>query len=79
MLSEIHPGEILLEDFMKPLAISARKLSSDIDVPERLIEELLAAKSAVTADMAAKLGQYFKMDPQFWINLQNEYDRRKSL
>lgn len=76
LLDEIHPGEILLEDFMKPMEITARKLSSDIDVPASRISELVNCQRPVTPDTAIRLGLYFKMDPRFWLNLQTEYDMR---
>ena len=76
MLEEIHPGEILLEDFMKPLGITARQLAADIDVPPSRISELVNGKRPITADTALRLGIFFKMDPRFWMNLQTEYDMR---
>ena len=76
LLEEIHPGEILLEDFMKPLGITSRQLSADIDVSPSRISEILHAKRPVTADTAFRLGIFFGMDPKFWLNLQTEYDLR---
>jgi addiction module HigA family antidote len=76
LLDEIHPGEILLEDFMKPMAISARQLASDIDVPPSRISELVHGTRPITADTALRLGLFFGMDPRFWLNLQTEYDLR---
>jgi addiction module HigA family antidote len=76
LLDEIHPGEILLEEFMKPLGITARQLSADIDVPPSRISELVNGRRPVTADTALRLGLYFSMEPQFWMNLQSEYDMR---
>lgn len=76
MLEEIHPGEILLEDFMKPMGISARKLTADIDVSPSRISELVNGVRPITADTALRLGLFFNMDPRFWINLQAEYDIR---
>ena len=75
-LDEIHPGEILLEDFMKPMGISARRLSADIDVPPSRISEVVHGHRPITADTALRLGLYFGMEPRFWINLQAEYDMR---
>ena len=75
-LDEIHPGEILLEDFMKPMGITARQLSADIDVPPSRISELVHGKRPITADTALRLGLFFNMDPRFWMNLQTEYDMR---
>ncbi|MDO8903178.1 HigA family addiction module antitoxin [Hydrogenophaga sp.] len=76
LLEEIHPGEILLEDFMKPMGISARKLSADIDVSPSRISEVVHGQRPITADTALRLGLYFGMEPRFWINLQSEYDMR---
>lgn len=76
MLEEIHPGEILLEDFMKPMGITARQLASDIDVSPSRISDLVNGRRPVTADTALRLGLYFKMESRFWINLQTEYDMR---
>ena len=76
LLDEIHPGEILLEDFMKPMGISARKLAGDIDVSPSRISELVHGHRPITADTALRLGIYFDMEPRFWLNLQAEYDTR---
>ena len=76
LLDEIHPGEILLEDFMKPMGISARQLAADIDVSPSRISELVHGKRPITADTALRLGLFFGMEPRFWLNLQTEYDMR---
>lgn len=76
LLDEIHPGEILLEDFMKPMGISARKLAADIDVSPSRISELVHGTRPITADTALRLGLFFEMEPRFWLNLQTEYDMR---
>ncbi len=76
LLDEIHPGEILLEDFMTPMGITARQLSADIDVPASRISGIVNGKRALTADTALRLGLYFGTDARFWINLQTEYDLR---
>ncbi len=76
LLNEIHPGEILLEDFMKPMGISGRQLSADIDVSPSRISDLVRGQRPITADTALRLGIYFGMEPRFWINLQAEYDMR---
>jgi antitoxin HigA-1 len=76
LLDEIHPGEILLEDFMKPMGISARQLAADIDVSPSRISELVNGHRPVTADTALRLGLFFGMEPRFWLNLQTEYDIR---
>ena len=75
-LEEIHPGEILLEDFMRPMGISARQLASDIDVSPSRISELVNGQRPFTADTALRLGIFFRMEPRFWLNLQSEYDMR---
>ena len=76
MLDEIHPGEILLEEFMKPKDITARQVASDIDVPPSRISDIVNGRRPITADTALRLGVYFQMDPRFWLNLQAEYDMR---
>ena len=76
LLDEIHPGEILLEDFMKPMGINARQLSADIDVSPSRISDIVHGQRPITADTALRLGMYFGMEPRFWINLQSEYDMR---
>lgn len=70
----IHPGEILLEEFLIPLGISQTRLAMDIHVPAPRINAIVHGRRAITADTALRLGQYFKMEPQFWLNLQNNYD-----
>ena len=70
----IHPGEVLLEEFLFPMGISQAKLSTDIRVPSTRISAIVHGKRAISADMALRLGRYFKMEPQFWLNLQNNYD-----
>jgi len=76
LLDEIHPGEILLEDFMRPMGVSARQLAGDIDVSPSRISELVNGQRPVTADTALRLGLFFGMNPRFWLNLQTEYDLR---
>ena len=76
LLNEIHPGEILLEDFMKPMGITTRHLASDIDVSLSRIREIVYGARPVTADTALRLGLFFGMEPRFWLNLQTEYDMR---
>jgi addiction module HigA family antidote len=76
LLDEIHPGEILLEDFMRPMEITARKLSADIDVSPSRISDIIHGNRPITADTAIRLGLFFGMDPKFWLNLQMEYDMR---
>lgn len=76
LLDEIHPGEILLEDFMKPMKITARQIAADIDVSPSRISEIIHGTRPITADTAIRLGLFFGMDPKFWLNLQMEYDMR---
>ena len=70
----IHPGEILIEEFLNPMAISQYKLAKDISVAPRRINEIVHGHRAVSADTALRLGRYFGMSPQFWLNLQSHYD-----
>ncbi len=79
LLDDIHPGEILLEDFLKPLNISARRLASDIDVSPSRISDLVNGHRPITADTALRLGLFFNMEPRFWLNLQSEYDMRMAV
>ena len=70
----VHPGEILLEEFLKPLGISQYRLAVDISVPPRRINEIVHGKRAVTADTALRLARYFGNSEGFWMNLQTRYD-----
>ena len=70
----IHPGEILLEEFLKPMAITQYRLAKSISVPQRRIGEIVHGKRAITADTALRLGRFFGMEAQFWLNLQSRYD-----
>ena len=76
LLDEIHPGEILLEDYMKPLGITARQLAADMDVPPSRISDIVNGARPITADTALRLGLFFSMEPRYWLNLQTEYDMR---
>ncbi len=78
LLDEIHPGEILLEEFMKPMGITARRLSEDIDVPPSRIHDIVHGLRPITADTAMRLAIFFNMNTRFWLNLQAEYDARFS-
>ena len=73
-LPPIHPGEILLEEFLKPLEISQYRLAKDISVPTRRINEIVLGKRAISPDTALRLSRYFDMSDRFWINLQARYD-----
>lgn len=68
------PGEILLEEFLKPLGITQYRLAKEIGVPQRRIGEIVSGRRAVTADTAARLGVYFNIEAEFWLNLQSHYD-----
>lgn len=71
-----HPGEILLEDFMKPLGISQSKLAREIGVDPRRINEIVNGKRGISADTALRLGKFFGVEAQLWLKLQNRYDLR---
>jgi addiction module HigA family antidote len=73
-LAPIHPGEILLEEFLRPMNISQYKLSKDINVPARRINEIVHGVRAITPDTALRLSRYFGLSERFWINLQTRYD-----
>ena len=73
-LDPIHPGEILLEEFLKPMGISQYRLAKDISVPARRINEIVHGKRAISADTALRLSRYFGMSERFWLNLQTQYD-----
>jgi addiction module HigA family antidote len=73
-ITNIHPGEILLEEFMKPLKLSQYRVAKDIHVPPRRINEIVHQKRAISADTALRLSKYFSTSPQFWLNLQTHYD-----
>jgi len=70
----LHPGEILLEEFLKPLGLSQNRVALDIRVPARRINEIVLGKRRITADTALRLARYFKMSPQFWLGLQVDFD-----
>jgi addiction module HigA family antidote len=74
MLAPIHPGEILMEEFLKPLGITQYKLAKDINVPARRINEIVHGKRSITADTALRLSRYFNLSERFWLNLQARYD-----
>jgi addiction module HigA family antidote len=73
-LPPIHPGEILMEEFLKPMNISQYKLAKDISVPARRINEIVHGLRAITPDTALRLSRYFGLSERFWINLQTRYD-----
>ena len=73
-LPNIHPGEVLLEEFLRPLGISQNRLAREINVPPRRINEIVLGKRAVTADTAVRLARYFGTTEQFWMGLQDDYE-----
>ena len=73
-IKSIHPGEILNEEFLKPMKLSQYRLAKDIDVSPRRINEIIHCNRSVTADTALRLGKYFNISPEFWLNLQSHYE-----
>ena len=73
----IHPGEVLMEEFLRPMNISQYRLAKDISVPPRRINEIVHGGRCITANTALRLGRYFGVSPQFWLNLQSHYDLAK--
>ena len=73
-IAPVHPGEVLLEEFLKPMGISQNRLALDIGVPARRINEIVHGKRRITADTALRLSRYFDMSAQFWLGLQMDYD-----
>lgn len=73
-LDNIHPGEVLKEEFLEPMAISAYRLAKEINVPETRISEIIHGKRSITADTAIRFSRFFGTTPEFWLNLQNLYD-----
>jgi addiction module HigA family antidote len=74
VLAPIHPGEVLLEDFLRPMLLSQYRLAKGISVPPRRINEIVQGKRGISADTALRLGRFFGMSERFWLNLQNRYD-----
>lgn len=73
-LKPIHPGEILLEEFLLPMGISQNRLAIDVGVPARRINEIVLGRRRITADTALRLSRYFETTPQLWLGLQTDYD-----
>ena len=73
-LKNIHPGEVLLEEFLVPYEISAYRLSKDIGIPQTRVSEILKGRRRITADTALRLSAYFQNSPKFWIGLQSDFD-----
>jgi addiction module HigA family antidote len=73
-LSNIHPGEVLLEEFLKPLGISAYKLAKDTAIPQTRVSEIIKGRRRITADTALRFSKYFGTTPKFWLGLQDDFD-----
>ena len=73
-LAPVHPGEILLEEYLKPLSISQNRLARDLGVPAQRINDIIRKHRSITVDTALRLAKYFHTTPQFWLNLQMHYD-----
>lgn len=74
IISSVHPGEILSEEFLKPMGLSQNQIAKDIRVPPRRINEIVLGKRRITADTASRLAKYFDNSPKFWLGLQMSYD-----
>ena len=73
-LSNIHPGEVLLHEFLEPMEISAYRLSKDLNIPQTRVSQIIKGKRRITADTALRLSKYFGTSAKFWLGLQNDYD-----
>ena len=78
-LPNIHPGEVLLEEFLKPLGISAYRLSKDVGIPQTRTSQIMKGKRRITADTALRFSKYFGTSVKFWLGLQNDYDIEEEL
>ncbi|MBR9923139.1 MAG: HigA family addiction module antidote protein [Bacteroidetes bacterium] len=78
-LPNIHPGEVLLEEFLIPLGISQYRLAKDVNIPQTRVSQIVKGKRSITADTALRLGKYFGMSAKFWLGLQDDYDIEESL
>ncbi|MEO1189730.1 MAG: HigA family addiction module antitoxin [Pseudomonadota bacterium] len=76
LLDPIPPGEILLEEYLRPLNVSQNQLSRDLDIPVSRVSQIINGKRGITADTALRLATYFGTSPELWLNLQNDYDLR---
>ncbi|MGD0125090.1 MAG: HigA family addiction module antitoxin [Terriglobia bacterium] len=74
LMAPVHPGEILREDFMKPIGLSINKLALELHVPATRVHEIVHERRRITADSALRLARYFNTNPEFWLNLQNFFD-----
>jgi antitoxin HigA-1 len=73
-LSNVHPGEILLYEFLEPLGVSAYRLSKDLNIPQTRLSQIIKGKRRITADTALRLSKYFGVSAKFWLGLQDDYD-----
>ena len=73
-LANLHPGEVLNEEFLKPLGVSAYRLSKDLNIPQTRISEIIKGNRRITADTSLRLSKYFGNSPKFWLGLQNDFD-----
>jgi len=73
-LPNIHPGEVLLEEFLKPLSVSAYRLAKEIEIPQTRLSQIIKGARRISADTALRLGLYFGNSPNFWLGLQNDFD-----
>lgn len=78
-LNNIHPGEILMEEFMRPLTVSAYRLSKDTNIPQTRISQIVKGNRRITADTALRLSKYFGTSAKFWLGLQDDYDLEEEL
>jgi antitoxin HigA-1 len=78
-IKNIHPGEILLEEFLIPFETSAYRLSKDIDIPQTRVSEIIKGNRRITADTALRLSKYFGNSPKFWLGLQDDYDLEEEM
>jgi len=73
-LPPIHPGEILLDEFLRPMAIDQRQLAQNTKIPSKVINQIIRGNSPINANIALRLSKFFGIEPEFWLNLQNRYD-----
>ena len=78
-LENIHPGEILMEEFLKPLEITAYRLSKDLGIPQTRISEILKGRRRISADTALRLSQYFGNSAKFWLGIQDDFDLEEEM
>lgn len=78
-IKNIHPGEILLEEFLLPMSITAYRLAKDIDISQTRVSEIIKGNRRITADTALRLSRYFENSPKFWLGLQDDYDIEEEL